>query len=323
MLKFLIAAVLLLFAELLYFNIADKFNIIDRPNQRSSHKTITLRGGGIVFLFAIWLYAVYSNFLYPWFLLGATMIAIISFVDDVASVSNKIRIILHFIAMLLMFRQLGFLAWRQWYVVFLALIVCTYIINAYNFMDGINGMTGGYSFVVLLPLAFANVRIEAVDQNLIYMLILSVLIFSLFNFRKRAKCFAGDVGAVTMAFAVVFLVFSFIIKTQNILWIMLLVVYGVDSVLTILHRLMLKENIFQAHRKHAYQLMANELKIPHVAVSCLYMCVQLGISVGLVYLPINKWIYSVVVIVALCAAYIIFQNKYYHLHEAYLNTHNL
>lgn len=322
MIKLLITAILLLLVELLYFKIADRFNIIDKPNLRSSHKSITLRGGGIIFLFAIWIYAVFFGFQYVWFVVGATLIAAISFADDVASVPNRFRIVVHFASMLMMFYQLGFLSWGQWYIVLIALIVCTYIINAYNFMDGINGITGGYSLAVLLPLAVANLKIAAVDQNLIYVLMMGVLVFCFFNFRKKAKCFAGDVGAVTIAFAIVFLIFSFIEKTQNVLWIMLLVVYGIDSVLTILHRLLLKENIFEAHRKHAYQLMANELKIPHVAVSCFYMAIQLAVSFGFLYLPINKWLYSIAVILVLCIAYIIFKKKYYHLHEEYLRAQN-
>lgn len=257
-----------------------------------------------------------------WFVAGLTMIAAISLADDVSSVPNRFRIVVHFIAMLMMFHQLGILTLSQWLAALVALIVCTYIINAYNFMDGINGITGGYSFVVLGTLAIVNHKLNFIDMNLILILMISLVIFSFFNFRKTARCFAGDVGAVTIAFAVVFMVFSLIIKTQNVLWIMLLVVYGVDTVLTILHRLILKENIFKPHRKHAFQLLANELKLSHVVVSCLYMAVQLTVSLGYIYLPVSKWFYSMAVITLLCIAYIIFKKKYYHLHEEYLRAQN-
>lgn len=320
MIKLIIAAIVLFCLELIYFKVAARFNIIDKPNLRSSHKTLVLRGGGIIFLFAVLLYWAFYGFQYPWFVAGVTLIALISFADDVAPVPNRYRIIIHFTAMLMMFLQLGILNWDQWHVVVMALIVCTYIINAYNFMDGINGITGGYSIAVLIPLAIANHKMGVVDQHLIYMLMLSALVFCFFNFRKSAKCFAGDVGAITMAFAIVFLIFSFIIRTGDVLWIMLLVNYGVDSVLTILHRMILKDNIFVAHRKHAYQLMANELKMPHVAVSSIYMAVQLVISFGLIYLPVNKWVYSISCIHILCIGYIVFMKKYYHLHEEYLHA---
>lgn len=320
--KYIIIALLLLCLELLYFRIADRLNIIDKPNLRSSHKTITLRGGGIIFLFALWLYAACFGFPYAWFIAGATLIAAISFADDVSSVPNRFRIVVHFIAMLMMFHQLGILTLSQWPAVLVALIVCTYIINAYNFMDGINGITGGYSLVVLGTLAIVNLKLNFIDMNLIAILMISLVIFCFFNFRKTARCFAGDVGAVTIAFAVIFMVFSLIIKTENVLWIMLLVVYGVDTVLTILHRLMLKENIFKPHRKHAFQLMANELKMPHTVVTSIYMAIQAVVSLGLIFLPVNQWVYSISVILVLCAAYILFKRKYYHLHEEYLRAQN-
>lgn len=316
----IVTALLLLVIELLYFKVADRFNIIDKPNLRSSHRRITLRGGGVVFLFAIWIYAALFGFQYIWFIVGATLIATVSFADDVSPVPNRFRLLVHFISMLLMFYQLGIMTLNQWYLVIIALIICTYIINAYNFMDGINGITGGYSLSVLAPLAIVNSKVDAVDQHMIYALVIGVLVFCFFNFRKNAKCFAGDVGAVTIAYATIFIVFSMIIKTQDILWIMFLVVYGVDTVLTIIHRMILKENIFKAHRKHMFQLLANELQFPHVAVSGIYMFIQLLVSLGLIYLPVNKWIYSIITIIVLCAVYILLKKKYYHLHEEYLRA---
>ena len=163
-----------------------------------------------------------------------------------------------------------------------SLIVCTGIINAYNFMDGINGITGGYSLVILAALAYINKEVVTfVEADFIYTVICSVLVFCFFNFRKKAKCFAGDVGSVSIAFILLFLIGRLIIETEDFSWIVLLSVYGVDSVLTIIHRLMLHENIGLPHRKHLYQIMANELKIPHVMVSSIYMAVQAIIIVGI------------------------------------------
>lgn len=317
---YILMFVVLVIAELLYFKVADRFNIIDKPNQRSSHSEITLRGGGVVILFSIWLFAVSSGFEYIGFIIGATLIACISFCDDVTPVKNRVRIIFHFISLILMLCQLGLMKLDLWYVIIISLVICTYIINAYNFMDGINGITGGYSLAVLVPIALVNSKIQAVDQSLVYALILGVLVFCIFNFRTKAKCFAGDVGAVTIAFAIIFLIASLIIATNNVLWIMLLVVYGVDTVLTILHRIILKENIFKAHRKHVFQLMANELGLPHVVVSTFYMLLQFLISMGLIYLPVNKWIYSLSIIFMLCVGYIIFKRRYYYLHVQFLNS---
>ena len=320
MVKLLIISVLLFALELIYFKIAGHFNIIDKPNQRSSHTSITLRGGGIIFLFGAWLYAAFFGFQYPWFLLGLSLIAVISFIDDVHSVSNKYRIIVHFTSMLFMFYQWGIFTESRWWIALIALIVCTGIINAYNFMDGINGITGGYSLAVLIPLAVINYHTAFIDMNLIWASIVSVIIFCFFNFRKKAKCFAGDVGAVSIAFLILFILGDLIITTGNLWYILLLSVYGVDSVLTICHRIILHENIFDAHRKHAYQLMANELKMPHIFVASFYMVLQLAISFGLMFAPINKWVYFVVVILVLALAYVLFKKKYYHLHEEYLKS---
>ena len=305
----------LLALELLYFAVAKRLGIVDNPNARSSHKSVVLRGGGIVFLFGAWLWAAFFGFGYPWFLAGLTLIAAVSFADDVKSLPDGVRLVVQFTAMALMFKELGILQWNLWWAVIIALIVCVGIINAYNFMDGINGITGAYSLAVAIPL----LAVDSISRSLIGVIILADLVFCFFNFRKRAKCFAGDVGAVTMAFVLVFAVFSVIIKTGDICYIMLLAVYGVDTVLTIVHRIMLHENLGKAHRKHAYQIMANELGMPHVLVSGIYASLQLAVSAGLLLLPINHYIYSAVVLVALAVGYLLFMKKYYHLHEEYLN----
>ncbi len=317
---YLIVFLLLLAAEVGYFCLADRFNIIDRPNERSSHTRITLRGGGVVFLFGVWLYAVLNGFLYPCFLIGLTLIAVVSFMDDVHSVSNRIRLVVHFTAMLLMFYQWGLFSAGQWWIILPAWVVCTGIINAYNFMDGINGITGGYSLAVLFPLVIVNGCVGFIDSSMLWVVLISVGVFCFFNFRTKARCFAGDVGSVSMAFILLFMLGRLVIQTGDLSYLVFLAVYGVDTVLTICHRLMLHDNIFQAHRKHAYQLMANELKIPHIVVAAFYMLLQLAISLGAVYLPVNKWLYFALIIFLLSTIYILFMRKYYPLHEEYLQS---
>lgn len=306
--------------ELLYFRIADRYNIIDRPNLRSSHTRITLRGGGIIFVLGAWIYLIFYGLNYLWFLLGLTAIACVSFVDDIHPVPNKFRLIVHFISMILMFVDLGIIQIDSWWIIILALILCVGIINAYNFMDGINGITGGYSLSVLIPLLYVNQNIGFIDSKFLIVTILSVLVFCFFNFRKNAKCFAGDVGAVSIAFIVLFALGKLILQTKDFTYILFLAIYGIDSVLTIIHRIMLHENIGKAHRKHVYQIMANELKIPHVIVSFIYMILQLIVSLGLIVFPISHWEYFFAVLIVLMCIYVIFKKKYYHLHENYLRT---
>ena len=311
---YLIVLVLLFLAELFYFRIADKCNIIDKPNERSSHTRITLRGGGIIFYFGVLAYFITNHFEYPWFMLALTLITFISFIDDIRSTSQALRLVFHFSAMALMFYQWGLFS-LPWWTILVALIICTGIINAYNFMDGINGITGGYSLIILVALAYINREIVSfVEQELIVTVLCSVLVFNFFNFRKHAKCFAGDVGSVSIAFIVLFLIGKLIIKTEDFSWIILLVVYGVDSVLTIIHRLMLHENIGLPHRKHLYQIMANELKVPHVVVSSVYMIVQALVIAGYFYFQEYSYWYLLGSILILSGTYILFMRKYFRLH---------
>jgi len=311
---YLIILVLLFLAELFYFRIADKCNIIDKPNERSSHTRITLRGGGIIFYFGVLTYFLTSHFEYPWFMLALTLITFISFVDDIRSTSQILRLVFHFSAMALMFYQWGLFS-LPWWTLFVALIVCTGIINAYNFMDGINGITGGYSLVVLVALAYINEAVVPfVEQGFILTVLCSVFVFNFFNFRKRAKCFAGDVGSVCIAFVLLFFIGKLVIWTEDFSWIILLAVYGVDSVLTIIHRLMLHENIGLPHRKHLYQIMANELKIPHVVVSSVYMLVQALVIIGYFYFYSYGYWYLLATVLILGTLYVLFMKKYFRLH---------
>ena len=324
MIIYVLVLILLVIAELLYFRIADRFNIIDRPNERSSHTTVVLRGGGIIFLIGAWMWSAFYGFEYPWFLAGLTLVAGVSFVDDIRSLPDSVRLVAQFAAAAMAFYQLDILHWNMWWIVLLALIVYVGATNVINFMDGINGITAGYSLAVLLPLAALNADDKFVAQSLIFTTIIAAIVFCIFNFRPKgkAKCFAGDVGSIGIAFIMLFLLGNVIIKTEDITWLIFLLVYGVDGCLTIIHRIMLHENLGDAHRKHAYQIMANELKVGHVKVALLYMFIQLVVSLGFIYICPNTlichWLYMIGALVVLTVAYILFMKKYYHLHEEYL-----
>ena len=321
---YVIIFVLILVLELAYFKIANKFNIIDKPNERSSHSSIVLRGGGLIFLLSLWIWSAFFGFQFLWFLLAVTLIAGVSFIDDIRSLPDSVRLVAQFVAMVMMFFQLNILHWDMWWIVALALIVCVGASNVINFMDGVNGITGAYAMASLVPLALLNSTMGFVDQNLIYVVILADIVFCLFNFQPKgkAKCFAGDVGSIGVAYILLFLIGSLILVTGDVTWLIFLLVYGIDGCLTICHRMMLHENLGEAHRKHAYQLMANELKIGHVKVSLLYALLQLTVSLGFIYLCPNTvlahWIYLVSAIAMLAILYILFKKKYYHLHEEYL-----
>ncbi len=339
---YLIVAVILLVTELLYFRVARHFGIFDMPSVRSSHQSDVLRGGGIIVPLAMFLWATLLELMdanvvvishWPFFT-GLLLIAITGFIDDVRSLPATLRLIVMFITVSLMLGQVmmenGGIEvdhWFNWVVLsLLGLIVFVGAVNIINFMDGINGITALYSLAVLIPLLIQNNRVDVpfTANSYLWVAALAVLVFGLFNIRPkgRAICFAGDVGSLSIGFVLLFALFRLIRQTGDVTWLVLMVVYWVDGGLTIVHRLMLHENIIEAHRKHAYQLMANELKMDHRVVAVLYMAMQLVISVVAIYVIPNTtvahWTYFVCVTVVMCLAYIAFMKKYYHLHEEYL-----
>lgn len=331
-LTYLIITALLLAAELVYFRIADKCNIIDKPNQRSSHSSIVLRGGGIIFVLGLWIWAAFFGFHNIWFLIAVTLVAGVSFIDDIHSLPDSVRLVAQFAAMALMFYQLDMLHWNMWWIILIAMIVCVGASNIINFMDGVNGITGAYAMASLLPLFLLNKELGFADESLIAVVALADIVFCFFNFRPKgkAKCFAGDVGSIGVAYILLFLIGSLILATGDVTYLILLLVYGVDGCLTICHRILLHENLGEAHRKHAYQLMANELKIGHVKVASFYALLQLAVSLGFIYLcpalasatglslVAWHWIYLAAALALLALAYVLFKKKYYHLHEEYL-----
>lgn len=311
MLQLITIACILFGIELFYFKIADKYNIIDKPNERSSHTQITLRGGGIVFYFSVLLFFILSNASYLYFFIGLTAITAISFLDDVFTLPNKPRLIVHFLSVGLLLYQLQAFQDYLWLTPFLFVLVVG-IINAYNFMDGINGITVSYSFVVLVLLAYANYLMPFVAPNLIYFTILGCLVFGFFNFRNRAKTFAGDVGSVSIAFIIVFLILKLVFVSQNPIFILFLLVYGIDTFWTIVARLLNKENIFKAHRTHLYQYLANEAKVNKLWVASAYAVLQFLIG-GLVFYVSTKsiqvqWVVTVFLLISFSLGYLTFKS---------------
>ncbi len=291
-----------------YLKVANHFNIIDKPNERSSHTKVTIRGGGIIFVVAVILWWLMHGFQLPWFFTGFLLISVVSFIDDLGHVPNRVRIVAQFLAVVLLLLELNSLVGAPFSMVgvstdhlsyislvgaptnqslnnsyllwlLLSLPVILGFINAYNFMDGINGITVVNSLVTIGTIAYLNHTLTLIDPELLSYTMMALLIFGFFNFRRRAACFAGDVGAVSMAFLITLLVLLLIIKTGNFYYLALVFVYGIDSVGTIIERLIKRENIFEAHRSHLYQLMANQSSIPHLIVSSIYGMVQLAVNV--------------------------------------------
>lgn len=313
MIEYITLGIFLLAFEYAYFIFAKRLRIVDRPHHQSSHTGIIVRGGGVIFYIAFLIWSLSHGMKWGGGLFGLSILAGVSFLDDVHSISPKIRLICQFVAILVMFDHSGLLKNSMHVIVILA-IACVGAMNIYNFMDGINGMTGGYSLVVSLALLYVNANIvQFAPPSLILYVITAIIIFNLFNFRRRAKCFAGDVGSLSIGFIIVYFVLILALRGHSMSWIAMLSVYLVDGGMTILHRLLLRENLMKPHKKHAYQIMANELKMPHLVVSGIYMALQAVCCVVYIMWPGYPTFFAI--FVTLTIMYLMFMKKYYHLHE--------
>lgn len=302
------------FLEKGYIWYARRKGIEDNPEVRSSHQTVTVRGGGFIFYIAVLAYSCHFGFPKLLFFLGLTIISLVSFIDDVHSLSPKTRLVCQMAALALMVSQIS----TSSVGIMLALIVLSAaVVNIVNFMDGINGMLSGVSLVVLGCLQYVNYEvIPFIEPELMWCVLIADLAFCLFNFKKVADCFAGDVGSMAMGYILFFLIIRLVWTSNDFKWIILLGVFLTDGGLTIVHRIFLRENIFLPHRKHAYEIMANELKIPHLKVSTMYMIMQIVVSIWYILVP------TVVTFIAifsiLSCMYLGFMLRFYRLHVATL-----
>ena len=288
--QYIIVAILFVILELVYFKIADFFNIIDKPNHRSSHTTITLRGGGIIFPIAVVVAFILGYVSVP-ILMAVGLVSIISFVDDIYPLPTLPRFLSHLIAVVLLLYDLNLFGIEFW-IIPISIVLLIGWINAFNFMDGINGITVLYAMVSLLTFGYLY---QNQDQFPVFILMgISCLVFGFFNIRKKAKTFAGDVGSISMAVFLAYFMLKLIFEKQQIGYLLFFSVYGIDAIVTILYRLKNKENILQPHRSHLYQYLSNEMKWSHVSVSLLYAVIQLAINCCVI-LFINKGYMSPIV----------------------------
>lgn len=278
----------------LYFFIAKKYGIIDKPNERSSHNEPVIRGAGVVFYFAAFLHFCVSNYKCTFFFIGLSIIVLISFWDDIKSLPNSVRLVIHLTSIWLLLHQIGFKLNTNFVIVALVVLFCVGVLNAFNFMDGINGLTGLYSLVGLSTIFVLNTKLgEFIESDFVIYLIIACLVFLFFNFRKRAACFSGDVGSFGMAFIMIFLIGKLIIFTENPKYIFFLFLYGLDTIYTLLFRLLKGENIFKAHRIHFYQILVHQYNFQHLTISTLYAIMQLVLNLWIVFVEINTFLFFI------------------------------
>ena len=305
---YIITIVALLDFELLYFWVAKRLHIVDRPNERSSHHRVALLGAGILFYFAILFYSCTHGFPYPRFLIGATLLAVVCYADDLRPLPSWLRMLVQVVAVVVM--MYSSLPTLQIWQTLLTVIVFVAILNVYNFMDGINGMLAAYSLVVVGTFGYIFFFIQPfIDIELIATFVIALLIFAFFNFRTNARCFSGDVGSIVMGLTVVFLLTRYDAAIpdngENVSYLCFIIVFLADGLLTVAKRFLNGKNIFEAHREHMYETLVNNLHVPHLRVATSYALLQLVINIGY-FLVADKNLYTLVVALLLVLCYGIF-----------------
>jgi len=303
----------LILLSYLYFWLARRFKIVDIPNHRTMHKGATIRGGGLV----VWIGMIGFSFVFSnpgiYFLVGLILIGATGFLDDLIDLSSKVRFPIQAISIILIIWQLqlidGAVIW-----LLLTVIIGTGILNAFNFMDGINGITVGYSLVFVCTLLYIqHYQFSFIDVSYLHGYLLGLLAFGFFNFRKKAVCFAGDVGSLTIAFINIFLLMKLMVEVQSLRYLFLFSVYGIDTIFTIIQRIFRKENIFEAHKLHLFQEIVSRTRISHLGMTTIYMSIQLLINFVIISsYPASissQWFIILVMLCLLSLLYIWFKSK--------------
>ncbi len=273
-LSYFILFLSLVFIAFVYYRVGLKFQIVDKPNHRSSHTQVTVRGGGILFPIAVLIWWFAFGFQNSWMVLGLVGVSLVSLLDDIYSLSRKIRFTVQFVGLSLAFYDLGVFEQIHWIGLPLLYFIALGIINAINFMDGINGISGLYGITFFGTLLVVNAYFPIFDEGLIYYLILAISVFLLFNLRKRALMFAGDIGSISLAYMMIYFLVQWYLAQGNWSIVLMLLVYGADVFLTVAERIKNSEKITEPHRSHLYQFLANQGGKSHVVIAICYSLLQ-------------------------------------------------
>lgn len=303
-----------------------KKQIYDLPNHRSSHTVPTPRAGGIGIFFAysiglIVLWAVLGIFRMEdvYLFLGAILVFGVGLWDDFRSTRKRIRILVHFLSAGFVYLWVydGFHKWIEPYTTNILLeeglaliwiIGIVWAINLFNFMDGINGIAGMQTVYMASSTAILLAMENREETRMIQLSLLSLATmgFLVWNF-PQAKVFLGDCGSGLMGF-ILSAMGSWAFFTGSLSgWGLLLLgsLFWLDASLTLLKRFLRGENLGEAHRSHAYQILARSWN-SHATVTILYMFINLFVILPLAYIiqRYPDWgivIFSATMVVLTCA----------------------
>lgn len=278
-------------------------SLLDIPNHRSSHSVATPRGGGVAFIisFLAVLPVAYGLSLcsgtVALALWGAgALLAVVGFMDDRQHIPARWRLLMHFIASFWMLYwlggfpplSLGFVTIPSLLMTILAVFYLVWLINLYNFMDGINGIASVEAITSCILMALLYALIYFTGTNIpLYLLAAAVLGFVVWNFPK-AKIFMGDAGSGFLGITLggLSIQAAWLSSSLFFAWLIVLGIFIVDATWTLLRRLLRKEKLYEAHRSHTYQILSRHFN-SHVPVTLGALCITLGWLFPLAYLVVS------------------------------------
>jgi UDP-N-acetylmuramyl pentapeptide phosphotransferase/UDP-N-acetylglucosamine-1-phosphate transferase len=269
----------------LFLKLARMYGLHDHPGGRSSHWKPTVTGMGLIVALSLITYLFWHPYQLPeYFVAGFFIISAVSFLDDLFFLKHSFRLLVQMLTMAMLMAQMPFHSFGAEVIpIYLASFIFGIgVLNAYNFMDGVNGMLTLHALLVFSGLYYLNQHITDMqgnaipftDSNFILSIIIPLAIFGFFNIRRSAIAFMGDVGSISIAFITVFLIYSLIFKTGNYMYLLMFSVFGADAALTVCYKLLLGENIFVPHRDFLFKKLVHIGKWSHLKVSFWYFAVQ-------------------------------------------------
>jgi UDP-N-acetylmuramyl pentapeptide phosphotransferase/UDP-N-acetylglucosamine-1-phosphate transferase len=308
--------IILFLLEYVYLRLARKHSIFDTENERSSHSGNTIIGGGIIFMLSFFIYSIFFNFPYPNLLIGAFILALVSFIDDLGYVKYSYRLLSHLVALTLILPYLD-LSSRGYFFIFAIVILGVGVLNSFNFIDGINGMLGAVSMVILMSLFYLNLGLNFTDTNFIIAIILGVVVFLFFNFRNNPVCFAGDVGSIVIGYFIFIFIVNLCFFTSDYYYLLLMGIPGAEAGLTLLFRILNNQNILMPHRTFLFHFLVHEARLSHLGVSAIYAFFQLLLCLLVIITskldPGIKLTIFISLVSILTILYLYFRKKYYNI----------
>lgn len=273
-----------------FLKLAHKYGLQDHPVGRSSHRQPTVTGMGVIIMLAFIMYLFWQPYeLPPLFVMGFLLLTTVSLIDDIYFLKHSLRLAFQILGVSMIVLQLPFQSQGLEIVALgiAAVIFGVGVLNAYNFMDGINGMLTLHAILLLSCMFYLNEslldkeghRILFTNSAFILSIMIPLFVFGFFNIRKNALAFMGDVGSIGISFIIIYLMYSLVLTTGNYIYLLLFATFGADAGLTVCYKLILRENIFVPHRDFLFKKLVHLAKKPHLTVSFAYFFVQMFLNV--------------------------------------------